>query len=206
MQFDRLLLAITVLAPFLSTSVAGADYLYVAEGFNRPIYQVTPDGTAEELITIPQVGAAGPWLASDGIGHLYVSGRPINKLGAGAVSVVPADVGFPEQIAADRQGNVYIVDQGSVIDRFAPNGTTSGVASGVFNGIVTDVNGNLFVVGSFVMGGGGIERFAPDGTVSRYGPSFFPVGGQPAVDAAGNLYVLGLTPGDAQSEVRAPCT
>jgi sugar lactone lactonase YvrE len=110
--------------------------------------------------------------------------------------------GFPEGIAADRAGNIYVAtfdfSTTNVIHIFGRNGhrrVTIPLPGVVPLGMEFDAAGNLYVAD---FGGGNVLKFSPPFTAASTPSASFPVcGGQPngcglnaiTFDAAGDLYV-----------------
>lgn len=115
----------------------------------------------------------------------------------------PGEFRFPTMIAADRTGNVYVVDQHNHrIQKFDSEGNfvsmwgKFGTQPGEFNypyGVAVDSRGDVYVSD---MNNNRIQKFSPDGrhllTAGTYGPGDqefkYPYG--IAIDADDNLYVI----------------
>ncbi|HTR55663.1 MAG TPA: fibronectin type III domain-containing protein [Kofleriaceae bacterium] len=156
-------------------AVDAAGNVYVADTHNHLLRKVTPEG---EVSTFAGTGDAG------------------NANGASTA----ASFQFPEGIAVDASGNVYVADTGNnLIRKVTPAGDVStlagtgaaGSADGAgsaasFNqpyGVAVDAAGNLFVGDS---GNGLIRKVTPAGEVSTVVAI---AANGVAVDTAGNLYV-----------------
>lgn len=171
-----------------------AGNVYVADTQNQTIRKITPDGTVSTL-----AGNANVSGDSDGTGS-------------------NATFGYPEGVAVDHSGNVYVADtSNSLIRKITPAGVVTTIAGmqGAFGsadgpgtkatfsypvGIAVDAAGNLYV-GEQV--GETIRKIAPDHTVTtiagtpRVEGSSDGVGGAAtfstplsvAVDGSGKLYV-----------------
>ena len=120
-------------------AIDGAGNVYVADEFNHTIRKVTPDGEVSTLAGSP--GASG---SADGIG-------------------AAARFNFPDGVASDSAGNVYVADPF--------NNTIRKVTSA---GVVTTLAGSAGATGS-VDGNGAAARFS------------HPLG--VATDGADNLYI-----------------
>jgi Fibronectin type III domain/NHL repeat len=98
----------------------------------------------------------------------------------------------PVAVAVDAAGNVYVVNYlGHVVDKIAPDGTTTTFGSG-FNspyGVAVDTSGNVYVAD---LQSSQIAKLSPDGsggyTQSEVGSGFASPQGV-AVDASGNVFV-----------------
>ncbi len=179
-----------------------AGNIYVAEGSNRTVRKVTPAGVVTTF-----AGAAGQFGSADGVG--------------GA-----ARFGYPDSLATDAAGNVYVSDGDNFnIRKIASDGTVSTLAGqtgypGWTNGTGSDAQftspagmavdsaGNLYVADR---DGPTIRKITPAGVVTTYagreGQSAS-IDGPPdvarlirpesvAIDRAGNLFVT-----DGQLTVR----
>lgn len=137
--------------PF-GVAVDGAGNVYVADSGNATVRKIAPGGTVSTL-----AGMAGSSGSADGMGSA-------------------ARFLFPDGVAADGGGTVYIADSGNqTIRRIAPGGAVTTLAGTPGLPIVT-ANGVL--PGAIVGGGDGT------GAAARFGS---PVA--LAVDGAGNVYV-----------------
>ncbi len=105
---------------------------------------------------------------------------------------------FPESIAIDKTGNIYVsMAPTGEIRKIAPDGTQSSLAvlgSGPFPrrllGLAVDAPGNVYVALNDVPANRGVWRVAPDGTATNIAPlpAALALNGL-AFDARGNLYV-----------------
>jgi gliding motility-associated-like protein len=182
--------------------------LFVANYSNHNILKITPSGTITVFAGISQAGTAdGPGnvaniinpngIAIDKDDNLYVSDgnnaiRKISPSGyvytlagqpsAGTLDGIGPAAKFnkPAGLAVDKDGNIYVADQGGfVIRKITPNGQVTTIAgSGNFGtgndgvgaaanfqypvGITVDPSGNLYVTDGGV---GTVRRISPDGEV-----------------------------------------
>lgn len=120
----------------------GAGNLYVSDSVNDTIRKLTPGGMVTTL-----AGTAGATGSSDGTG-------------------AAARFNFPEGLAADRAGNLYVADHlNYTIRKITPAG------------LVTTLAGTADIRGSTDGTGTAARFFAPEGV---------------AIDAAGNVYVADM--------------
>jgi sugar lactone lactonase YvrE len=171
---------------------AGADgTLYVADTVNRTIRKVTPAGAVSTLAGNGEAsatdgvgrgaGISSPVaLAVDGANNVYVAdGSAIRKITpAGAVTTLAgqaavsgasdgagsdARFNYPQGVAVDQAGNVYVADSGNAtVRKITPGGTVTTVAGAVAqldiidgsrqtarfygpNGIAVDGQGGIYV-------------------------------------------------------------
>ena len=162
-----------------------AGNLYIADEANHRIRKVTPSGT---ITTFAGTGVSG-------------------NTGDGGPAVT-ATLSFPQAVAADQSGNVYISDQfGFVLRKVDSTGTISTVTLSNFiymAGLATDISGNLYVAdpsscvlwrvnstGSVTALAGDAVSFQcgynSDGIPAKQALLNGPYG--VAVDAAGNIYI-----------------
>jgi gliding motility-associated-like protein len=218
--------------------------LFVANYSNHNILKITPSGIVTVFAGINQAGTAdGPGdvaniinpngIAIDKDDNLYVSDgnnaiRKISPSGyvytlagqplAGTLDGIGPAARFnrPAGLAVDKDGNIYVADQGGfVIRKITPNGQVTTIAgSGNFGtgdgngtaanfqypvGITVDASGNLYVTDGGV---GAVRRISPDGevkTIAGGGPIGVESGigtgvhfGSPSgitIGPDGNLYV-----------------
>ncbi|AYL96400.1 gliding motility-associated C-terminal domain-containing protein [Mucilaginibacter celer] len=192
-----------------------AGNLFVANYSNHNILKITPSGTVTIFAGINQAGTAdGPGnvaniinpngIAIDKDDNLYVTDgnnaiRKISPTGyvftlAGQPSAGTADgqgraakFKKPAGIAVDKDGNIYVADQGGfVIRKITPNGFVSTIAgNGTYSsgdgngtaagfqgpfGIAVDASGNVYVTDTGI---GTVRQISPDGevkTVTEGGP------------------------------------
>jgi mucin-19 len=149
--------------------------VYFSQSYEKIIRKITPSG---ELVTV----AGTPNLAgsSDGTG----SGASFQD---------------PSSMAADGSGNVYVVDDRSVVRRITPAGLVTTIAGkygvvlnvdgpastallDITGGITADASGNVYAG----CRNGTVRKIAPSGEVSTV--AAVPVAGL-AMDAGGNLYI-----------------
>ncbi|MGZ3819301.1 MAG: NHL domain-containing protein, partial [Mucilaginibacter sp.] len=136
-------------------AIDASENIYVADGANNRIRKITPGGV---VTTIAGNGTAG---SANGIG-------------------TAASFNFPQGIAVDNAGNIYVADTGNdLIRKITPDGMVStlagkvakGSANGVgsqatFNipqGLAIDSKGNLYVADA---GNNLIREITPGGLVS----------------------------------------
>jgi streptogramin lyase len=167
--------------------------VYVADSGNSTIREISPSGVVTTL-----AGSAGNPGSADGTGS-------------------NAQFSFPESVAVDASGNVYVADtDNDAIRQIAPGGVVTtlagsvgspGSADGTGNvaqfynpvGVAVDNNGNVYVTDT---GNNTIRMFSPGGVVTtlagRAGSSgsadgvksvLFNMPAGVAVDTNGNLYV-----------------
>ena len=182
-------------------AVDGAGNVYVADSDNDAIRKVTPDGTVSTLAGSPRFDQ---------------NGNPIGGSADGTGSGAQFD--FPQGVAVDGAGNVYVADSDNeTIRKVTPNGVvttlaglakTAGSADGKgdkarFNfpiGVAVDAAGNVFVADS---DNDTIREVTPAGVVTTmagmalFTGNFDGTGSSGrfsfptglAIDSAGNLYV-----------------
>jgi sugar lactone lactonase YvrE len=130
-------------------------YLYVGDR-EGTIYRVNQQGIATVFATLaPSVAAFH--LAFDGAGNLYVTNPSMSGYDAvhritpdGEIQAFVTDLGRPQGLAFDNQGNLYVVAyyRGEAgIMKITPQGETSHVVSGVnLVGLALDSMGHMTVV------------------------------------------------------------
>jgi len=173
-------------------AVDGSGNVYVADNFNNTIRKVSPAGVVTTL-----AGTAGASGSADGAG-------------------AAARFNWPEGVAVDGSGNVYVADEGNnAIRKVTPAGVVSTLAGGGYCGsadgtgaaarfcgpfgVAVDRSGNVYVADSF---NNSIRKVTPAGVVSTLAGNGFPGtadGSGPAaqfsspygvaVDGSGNVYV-----------------
>ncbi len=174
-------------------AVDASGNLYIADTYNYRIRKVTPGGT---ITTLAGNGTYG--ISSDGI------------------PAIGAALAFPEGVAADASGNLYVADTGNarirkvsaagVIGTLAGGGLGDG-GLGVFGflnqpyGVARDNSGNTYIADT---NDNRVRKVAADGTISTIAGTgvagFFGDGGASAgaqlnnprglvLDASGNLYI-----------------
>lgn len=113
------------------------------------------------------------------------------------VSFDPTAGEFPEGLAVDKVGNVYVslINPAGEVVKFAPDGTRSVLAhfaAPAFGplGLATDATGNVYVCdATFDPSTAGIYRVSPDGTATRLdGTSSMVFPNGVALDKQGNVY------------------
>ncbi len=156
-------------------AVDKAGNVYVVDGGNATIRKISPVGAVTTI-----AGVAGVKGSADGLG-------------------AAARFTDPQQIAVDKDGNLYVTDNNTV-RKILPNGTVTTVAGlagavdsldGVgadarfadVRGIAVDVAGNLYVADRRF----NIRKITPTGMVTTFADEFGPKA--IAVDSAGNLVV-----------------
>lgn len=202
------------------TTIAGlpsqfgtADGTGSAARFNRPVHlTVDPNGN----IFVSDTGSNTiRKITPDGVVSTF-AGTPGAKGGTDGVGPA-AQFSYPQGIAADRAGNLYVADTGNqtirkitpaaVVTTFAGTPNVPGNLDGVGTaarfagpqGVAVDATGNVFVADS---GNDEIRKIAPDSTVttiagsplvgSKDGPASAATFHSPigiAVDASANIFV-----------------
>ena len=164
----------------IGIAVEASGNLYIADSGNNRIRKVSPGGI---ITTVAGNGTSG------------VSGD-----GGPATS---AQLSFPENVAVDASGNLFICDYGNYrIRKVSPAGIIT-TAAGVHSpaGLAVDSSGNLYIASSdydrifklFASGGGSTfagtsdTGFSGDGGPAASAMLNCPVG--VAVDASGNVYI-----------------
>jgi trimeric autotransporter adhesin len=186
--------------------------VYIADTYNYRIRKVTPAGIITTVAGNGTPGYSGDGgaglhaqidlaygLAADSSGDLYFADNSAaavrkistsgtittvaggNKIGDGGLAAV-AQLDFPNAVAKDTAGNLYIAEyEGNRIRRVAPNGTISTVAgTGVAGfsgddgpatraelnypiGVAVDASGDLYIADSF---NGRVRKVAASGTIT----------------------------------------
>ncbi len=148
----------------------GAGNLYIVDGGNNVIREVTPGGT---ISTVLKNGGLDGYtgVAIDGAGNLYALNDVIWKLPPGGTSAIIPGGGLGVMgIAVDGSGNLYVVDRiNDIVSKITPAGTITTVAG---SGPCTSSTGMCF-------GGDG----GPATSAQLSGAW------DVAVDGSGNLYI-----------------
>jgi trimeric autotransporter adhesin len=163
--------------------------LYIIEGVAPRIRKVTTDGTIQPF-------------AGNGTSGFSGDGGPATG----------ASLNFPQSVAADAQGNVFVADMNNQrVRKISPTGIITTVAgtgtptsSALFNpaGVAVDAQGNLYIADKENYR---IRKLSPDGTIVTIagapgtqaysgdgGPALnaqLPGASRLAVDAGGNIYI-----------------
>ncbi|MEI6819984.1 MAG: hypothetical protein WCL19_10340, partial [Verrucomicrobiota bacterium] len=158
-------------------AVDGAGAVYVADTYNHSIRKITPDGVVTTV-----AGATGDNAGDEGATD-----------GNGAA----ARFYYPQGVAVDSSGNIYVADSGNhtirkitsagVVTTFAGSAGSSGSADGVvsaarFNsprGVTVDASGNVYVADTL---NHTIRKITSEGMVSTIGGTAGLIGG---ADGAG---------------------
>ena len=156
---------------------------------------------------IAPVGAAVPTAANDayaldGPGPLAISAGHAFELTLGTPGSGNSQFDYPEDVAVDTTGSIYVADTGNDrIQKFAADGTYLtewggyGTGNGQFDsphGVAADTAGSIYVADG---GNNRIQKFAADGTYltewggNGIGNGQFKTPYGVAADTAGNIYV-----------------
>jgi len=177
--------------------------LYVANSESGSVLKITPQGAASVFASGFGLGSISA-LAVDSQGNIYVStgnlddsaGNMVYKLTPkGQISVFASLSFFPEALACDAQGNLFIGEPiGGKVVRITPTGEESTLPETFEEpaGLAFDAEGNLYVADEDT---NTITKITPQGATSVQGLSFTPI--SLIVDAQGDLLVGSLNPGQA---------
>jgi sugar lactone lactonase YvrE len=205
-------------------AVDQAGNIYVADELNRTIRKITPAGAVTTLAGaatqsgyVDDAGSAARFsvpygVAVDSAANLFVTDlgnhaiRKITAAGvvstfAGSANAGSADglgsqarFGYPEGIAIDRAGNLFVVD-GQNIRKITPSAYVTTLYSGnlpLMSDVAVDPAGNLYVAGENT-----IARITPDGAVLGIKNLYVGMAGTDpqsglfegvAIDASGAIY------------------
>ena len=216
-------------------AVDAAGNLYIADRFNHRIRKVTPNGIISTIAGDGQpifAGDGGPatsaslrfptQIAIDASSNIFIAdtanGRVRKVSQTGVISTVATSRTFPDGIAVDGAGTLYVTDRGGSVRSISPGGTETALAgNGQFhafangtpainaflsnpNGVAIDAKGNLYISDS---GNYRIRKVDTAGRIFTVAGSGLPAcsaDGRPAVtiaigspagvavDAAGTLY------------------
>jgi hypothetical protein len=95
---------------------------------------------------------------------------------------------FPQGVAVDAAGNVFVSDSGhNAVKEVLPDGTTRTIGSGFYfpQGVAVDAVGNVFVADTF---NNAVKEVLPNGAIRTIGSGFVQPTGV-AVDADGDVFV-----------------
>lgn len=186
------------------TTIVGGDYGFAGDGgsvdfvkINSPT-GITSDGSGNIYFTdvgnyrIRKISTAGvvTTVAGNGVSGFSGDGGP----------AIDAELGFPSEIALDKEGNIYFTDYNNnrirkistsgIITTVAGNGSTKetgdggpAIAAGLLapEGITLDASGNIFFTDGFI-----IRKISASGTISAFagnGTPGFSGDGGPATEA-----------------------
>lgn len=181
-------------------AVDGFGNVYIAEYMNQTVRKATPEGLVTRIIGSPGSAGSNdgagssarlnsPWgVAVDGNSNVFVADRANNRIrkmtpdgmvstlaGSGQPGYVDGAGGtarfnFPQGVAADSFGNVFVADTDNhIIRKIAPDGQVTTLAGS------PNYNGSGLPIGGFTDGIGSAARFrAPHGL---------------AADGSGDVYV-----------------
>jgi sugar lactone lactonase YvrE len=174
------------------SSTAQAQNLFVGDGREFVIYELTPSG-AKSTFASGLHNVAG--LAFDSSNNLFVADNDGNISGNiykftpnGASSTFASGTTGANGLAFDTAGNLFVGNYGNgTIYKYTPGGVPSTFATGLGNGpvgLAFDNAGNLFVSDA---GSGDIYEYTPGGVQSIFATNLFEAGGL-AFNSAGNLF------------------
>ena len=173
--------------------------LFVADSMGNAVDEVTPDGTEQTFVEIPDPHG----LAFDSAGDLFVNGnRDGNiyeiKRGSTDVTTFAGGLTAPGGMAFDKAGNLFVTSGGAngVVVEYKNNGGSLSPNETLFaQGIAGaadmafDAAGNLYVgSNNGQVNGSQITKFTPQGDSSVYASGLNNLNGL-VVDKNGNLYV-----------------
>jgi len=148
-----------------------AENLYLADGGNRMIRKVSPEGDVSTW-----AGAAGVCGSADGAG-------------------AAARFTFPTAVTSDRRGRLLVADD-TRLRAVSPDGAVTTLAQGStfgrIDGLAVDADGNVYAADR---GRHAIWKVSPNGAVTKLGGSELAMGGSGwlvtglAVDRQGRVYV-----------------
>ncbi len=207
-----------------AVSVDASGNVYVADKNNNKIRKISPTGEVTTLAGSGVAGSADGigssasfynpnGVAVDASGNVYVADKNNHKIRKispmGMVSTLAgsgeygstdgsgssASFSFPDDVAVDTSGNVYVVDMNNKIRKISPIGTVSTLAgsgkqgsadgigsSATFNfpeGVAVDASGNVYVADK---NNHKIRKISPTGMVSTLAGS----GAQGSADGSGS--------------------
>jgi hypothetical protein len=181
-----------VAAGVLITSGAPAQNLFVANYGGGDIVEFTPGGVQSTFASLSYARTLG----FNSAGNLFVpDGTSVYEYTSGGVqSTFVSGVGFPQGIAFDSSGNLYLGSSGGYIYEFTPAGVQSTFADvgNSQNGLAFNSAGDLFDADP---GTGSVYEFTPGGVKTTFASGLdAPVG--LAFNNAGDLFVSDEGSGD----------
>jgi hypothetical protein len=201
------------LANVLSAETADGQSLFLSNGQNNAVYEISASGSVIKTFSSPLISNP-EGLAVDQNGILYVAedgGDSISEIApSGNVSTFASNLDHPCGLAFDKNGNLfYCDDDAQLIQKISPQGVVSTFASNFYPGysvscgLAIDSNGNVYDADNQ---NGNIYRFTPAGAESTFASGLNSPCGL-AFDNSGNLYVASyfgdtvtkITPGGISS-------